>query len=105
MNTEQLKPCPFCGGPAINIAAEYITCGAGWNDECAGHQIRAVSAEAWNTRALSSTDRDEIIEEAAKVAEEVGDLAIRGRNLKDQGQRRMARRIATAVRALKQARP
>lgn len=32
--------CPYCGGPAVNVAFEYITCGAAWDAKCFGHQIR-----------------------------------------------------------------
>lgn len=34
------RGCPFCGGPAVNVAGEYITCGAAWNPDCEGHQVR-----------------------------------------------------------------
>lgn len=32
--------CPYCGGPTVNVAFEFITCGAAWNSECFGHQVR-----------------------------------------------------------------
>ncbi|WP_316176285.1 hypothetical protein [Bradyrhizobium sp. SZCCHNRI1073] len=34
------EPCPYCGGPTVNVADEYITCGAAWNRECFGHQVQ-----------------------------------------------------------------
>lgn len=49
--------CPFCGGPSGNIAAEYVTCGAAWNPDCPGHQVKAPTdanncrvSTLWNTR-------------------------------------------------------
>ncbi len=49
--------CPFCGGPGGNIAAEYVTCGAAWNPDCPGHQVKAPTDDnncrmstLWNTR-------------------------------------------------------
>jgi hypothetical protein len=45
-----LAPCPFCGGPAVNVGMEYITCGAAWKHDCAGHQLRCLPCD-WNTRA------------------------------------------------------
>lgn len=47
---ETLLPCPFCGGPAVNVGCEYITCGAAWNHDCAGHQLRCLPCD-WNRRA------------------------------------------------------
>lgn len=32
--------CPYCGGPTMNVAFEYITCGAAWEPDCFGHQVR-----------------------------------------------------------------
>jgi hypothetical protein len=46
----ELLPCPFCGGPAVNVADEYITCGAAWNNECPAHKIRCLPY-TWNARA------------------------------------------------------
>jgi len=48
--SEELKECPFCGGPAVNVAGEYITCGAPFFVSCAGREVRA-DIEDWNTRA------------------------------------------------------
>lgn len=47
--TRALKPCPFCHGPAVNVAGEYVTCGSPLFIECAGRSIKADVA-AWNTR-------------------------------------------------------
>lgn len=54
----RLKPCPFCGGPAVNVAAEYIQCGAPYNmfGQCPGLSVRA-SIEQWNTRTQSEPER------------------------------------------------
>jgi hypothetical protein len=32
--------CPYCNGPTVNVGFEYITCGAAWNRDCFGHQVR-----------------------------------------------------------------
>jgi hypothetical protein len=45
----ELLPCPFCAGPAVNVGGEYITCGAAWKHDCAGHQLRCLPCD-WNTR-------------------------------------------------------
>lgn len=37
---EEDGACPYCGGPTMNVAFEYITCGAAWNRGCFGHQVR-----------------------------------------------------------------
>jgi hypothetical protein len=57
----KLLPCPFCGGPAVNVGGEYITCGRPLMDGeylCVGLQIKAdvdddncMESKAWNTRA------------------------------------------------------
>jgi len=65
-----LLPCPYCDGPAVNVAGEYITCGSPVFISCAGRSVRA-DLEDWNTRttppARSYADG---VEDAAKVAEE-----------------------------------
>jgi len=59
-STEQLKPCPFCGG--INIIHSGFrmycyTCGAEGSD--ADNMDESAATEAWNRRAaLSLTDRE-----------------------------------------------
>lgn len=57
-STLNLKPCPFCGGPAamVNMAhyGDCVGCGAPYrNQSCAGLHLR-VSPEEWNKRALPS---------------------------------------------------
>ncbi len=61
MNNEELQACPFCGGPAVNVACEYVTCGLAepMGERCIGKSIRApvdddncAISTAWNTRAL-----------------------------------------------------
>lgn len=37
---EEDGACPYCGGPTVNVGLEFITCGAAWNEDCFGHQIR-----------------------------------------------------------------
>ena len=37
---EENGTCPYCGGPTVNVAFEFITCGAAWNKDCFGHQVR-----------------------------------------------------------------
>ena len=37
---EEDGDCPYCGGPTVNVAFEYITCGAAWNRDCFGHQVQ-----------------------------------------------------------------
>jgi hypothetical protein len=32
--------CPYCDGPTMNVAFEFITCGAAWNPNCFGHQVQ-----------------------------------------------------------------
>lgn len=39
--------CPYCGGPTVNVGFEFITCGAGWNDDCFGHLVR-VPVKQWS---------------------------------------------------------
>lgn len=50
-----LEPCPFCGGPAVNVGELYIKCGTPFNAWCPGLEIKAARdvnfKEAWNTRA------------------------------------------------------
>ncbi|MCA7945610.1 Lar family restriction alleviation protein [Burkholderia vietnamiensis] len=53
--SEQLKPCPFCGGKAIVLGGgRHINCG---NEHCymtsvwAKAETRELAAECWNTRA------------------------------------------------------
>jgi len=43
--------CPYCNGPTVNVAFEYITCGAAWNADCFGHRVRSpLTSEAIMTR-------------------------------------------------------
>lgn len=39
--------CPYCGGPTVNVAFEFITCGAAWNRDCFGHQVRT-PVKSWS---------------------------------------------------------
>lgn len=55
--SEALKPCPFCNGPAVNVAGEYITCGSPTFLSCAGRSVRA-DIKDWNTRATPSQRLD-----------------------------------------------
>lgn len=51
LNAAALADCPFCGGPGLNIAGLYVTCGAPQN-ECPMRGVRCDIA-AWNTRTPS----------------------------------------------------
>jgi hypothetical protein len=55
-----LMPCPFCGGPPINVAGEYITCGAGWNGQCPGHGVKA-APKLWNTRTPAPSLGEDVV--------------------------------------------
>lgn len=55
MGSEKLKGCPFCNGPAVNVAGEYVTCGSPTFLDCAGRSVKAEPA-AWNTRAPAEMD-------------------------------------------------
>lgn len=39
---EENGTCPYCGGPTVNVAFEYITCGAAWNGDCFGHLVKTI---------------------------------------------------------------
>ncbi|MBB4616949.1 hypothetical protein [Sphingomonas abaci] len=68
MESEKLKGCPFCNGPAVNVAGEYVTCGSPTFLDCAGRSVKAEPA-AWNTRApadLRSALEAETIERCAR---------------------------------------
>lgn len=65
----ELLPCPFCDGPAVNVAGEYISCGAPAFLTCAGRSVRA-DAEDWNTRATPTPPiegRDADVERDVRV--------------------------------------
>lgn len=54
----ELLPCPFCGGPAGEVAFEFITClsaEVGAEQNCPGKLIRldVEDAEQWNKRAAN----------------------------------------------------
>jgi hypothetical protein len=67
-----LKPCPFCGGPAIDyISGRYACCA---DDECVGYSVQKSTVAAWNTRARPSADQAEGVgEPAAFRARALGD--------------------------------
>lgn len=51
--TEELKPCPFCGGEAIlceNIDRAYVYCKECGCQTDESHATARYAAEAWNTR-------------------------------------------------------
>ena len=78
----KLLPCPFCGGPAVNVGGEYITCGRPPLDgeyRCVGRQIKAdvdddncMESRAWNTRAAP---RDRYAEAMAAINACIGPSA------------------------------
>lgn len=84
--TMKLLPCPFCGGEAdfeCIASPDSLTCT--WSvgcqnvdEDCIGYQVlahfsrKSEAAEAWNKRASASqsTERDRVLEEAARVEPE-----------------------------------
>jgi hypothetical protein len=51
----ELKACPFCGGPAVNVGFDYVTCGAPMN--CSAHRYVKwwwLQVDDWNTRPIES---------------------------------------------------
>lgn len=51
------RPCPYCGGPTVNVAFEYITCGAGWNRDCFGHQVKTPIKDTSTAGIMRAFDR------------------------------------------------
>lgn len=71
----ELMNCPFCNGPAVNVAGEYISCGAPAFLTCAGRSVRA-DVEDWNTRATPTPPiegRDADVERVEVVAKAMYD--------------------------------
>lgn len=78
--SDELKPCPFCGGEAHFIKVEhavgvwYTVCCD--DAECFGHEqsrlytLRRLAAEAWNRRA-DECDRYELNKIIIKLSEEI----------------------------------
>ncbi len=102
--TQALEPCPFCGGeaefhPTFWGLQPQVSC------QC-GAKVWAYSETesitAWNTRIASQSERESVLEEAAKVAgtryarhgSELG--TVRARHYEHAG-----KQIAGAIRALK----
>lgn len=58
--TEQLKPCPFCGGEPTThgkpnmLGDTLVYC---WGTETCGHRGLIMTVEQWQTRAGESNDR------------------------------------------------
>ena len=48
MSALELKPCPFCGGDAVETRPSDVHCK---DVMCAGYKTRHMSASQWNTRA------------------------------------------------------
>ena len=86
--SEELKPCPFCGGTDIAISVDEnqgnkwgsavcYSCSAVGPEVRTGYETypeaswRAEAAAEWNRRASPVDARREALEEAAKVAAEV----------------------------------
>jgi len=46
--TYDIKPCPFCGGPAIDDRGGDVHC---QNERCPGWDMWRCATEKWNTRA------------------------------------------------------
>lgn len=115
MTKAELLPCPFCGKPPKTCAdtsygAALVYCpdqneclvGPTADAELNRGETLETAIAAWNTRIASSSSREDVLEEAARVADgcfkghgyELG--TIRAGHYEHAG-----RRIAAAIRALK----
>jgi len=71
--TPELKPCPFCGSDDIGTLhatdnkASMLCDGCGV--QIGWHMTRRAAAEAWNRRSV--TERAAVVEECAKICDEV----------------------------------
>lgn len=111
----ELEPCPFCG-PRPELSGEWpqlFECSSAylteWSVRCGccgieiGDEDREETLRRWNTRVLPQRegviDRDEVLEEAAKVAE--GTAAYDDNLQKGSGCWTTGQRIAHVIRSLK----
>ena len=92
MGSEKLKGCPFCNGPAVNVAGEYVTCGSPTFLDCAGRSVKAEPA-AWNTRAPADL-------RSALEALELADATLRGANM---NRNVVERKVVAAIELLRAA--
>lgn len=84
--SEELKPCPFCGGRAIMKIQKHIPNGYDYtptcqDPSCAGRLTKkwtneAVAIEAWNKRKSGSAEKSSTVERTAKVEEAVPNMTI-----------------------------
>lgn len=75
MSGETLKPCPFCGGPALEPRAwnGTLETGCAGPHECPGTDV-LVPIAAWNTRAEPASAP--ALVEALRAAKELIDTAL-----------------------------
>jgi len=93
--SEDLKPCPFCGGKAEHSIGktgdgkpwhyvECVDCGAtGPTPNCADHNITVIEcrAEAWNTRADRIEELETKLAKAVEALERIGSGEFSGQML------------------------
>jgi len=85
-DNSKLKPCPFCGASARELAHDQIECS---NIECVSFRHMALSfpRELWNTRATSS-ERVSISRECAeKMFSILNNPVLNGKYLEDSDMR------------------
>ncbi len=68
--TTELKPCPFCGGPAANIFRDDITCGSP-GIACPGADVQR-SVAAWNQRSP-----DPLVEGLERIVDSLKTMVIK----------------------------
>jgi len=56
----EIAPCPFCGGPAVNVACEFYSCGAGSPENCQGVYLQVLDLETWNALSERLAAADEM---------------------------------------------
>lgn len=67
-----LPPCPHCGGAALNVGFDFITCGGVVDRDCIGHSIQEPTdtngdtSAAWNNRSRLMALHDQTISDLKK---------------------------------------
>jgi hypothetical protein len=54
---EEDGQCLYCGGPTVNVGFDFITCGAAWNHDCFGHQVRTPVRSFSSERIMAAFDK------------------------------------------------